>query len=170
MLPIPRCILHMLRQEQYRESPEGRGCRPKVMQTWKAKVWSRLPGLVGAWLPQLLANFVQVDYFMRKRIIDKRKELMYAQGPAVQPNRGVGQIVSKWASRSDNHGQRDAILGWWAGVIAEISIGMKVVQYTRQGEAYLFKTVTKRREDIYFINGLSPPPVFVSPYLEASII
>jgi len=50
---------------------------------------------MGAWLPRLLTNLVQVDYFMRKRIIDKRKELMNAQGPTVQPDRGVGQIVSK---------------------------------------------------------------------------
>jgi hypothetical protein len=37
----------------------------------------------------------QVDYFLQKRIVDKRKELMYAQGQAVQPERGVGQVLNK---------------------------------------------------------------------------
>ena len=39
-------------------------------------------------------NWVQVDYFMRRRIIDKRKEAMYAEGATVQWERGVGQVVS----------------------------------------------------------------------------
>ena len=37
----------------------------------------------------------KVDYFLRKRIIDKRKELMYLDGTTPPPNR-VGQMnVSK---------------------------------------------------------------------------
>jgi len=157
----------MLRQEQYWESPEGRGCRPKVMQTWKAKVWSRLHGLVGAWLPLLLANFVQVDYFMRKRIIDKRKELIYAQGPAVQPDRGVGQIVSKWGLeiwQSWTKGCYFRLVGWSNSGNKHRNEGC-----TRHGEASLFKTITKRRKDIYFLHGF--PPVFVvAPYLEGCVI
>jgi hypothetical protein len=38
---------------------------------------------------------IKVDYFLKKRLTDKRKELMYAQGVAVAPDRGVGQLGSK---------------------------------------------------------------------------
>ena len=45
---------------------------------------------------QALLLMTKVDYFLQKRLTDKRKELMYAQGVAVAPDRGVGQLGSKW--------------------------------------------------------------------------
>jgi hypothetical protein len=44
---------------------------------------------------KVLILMTKVDYFLQKRLTDKRKELMYAQGVAVAPDRGVGQLGSR---------------------------------------------------------------------------
>ena len=46
-------------------------------------------------LREILLIASKVDYFMRKRIIDKRTELMYANEAAPLPNSGVGQVDAK---------------------------------------------------------------------------
>jgi hypothetical protein len=51
---------------------------------------------ISSWVyRQALLLMTKVDYFLQKRLTDKRKELMYAQGVAVAPDRGVGQLGSK---------------------------------------------------------------------------